>query len=79
MHVAAVHCMAIVQFRISSNLAGLAGKVLVIASTLISGTLWFLSGDSMQQTMERASAITCLALDVFNSHVIFDHFQEEPL
>ena len=47
----------LVWFHISSNLAGQAGRVFVIAWTLRRVTPWSSSGGSMQQTLERASAI----------------------
>ena len=48
----------LVWFRISSNLAGLAGGMFVIALTSRRGTPWCPSGGSMQKTLERALAIT---------------------
>ena len=47
----------LVWFHISSNLAGQAGRVFVIAFTSRRVTPWSSSGSSMQQTLETASAI----------------------
>ena len=48
----------LIWFRISSSLAGLAGRVLVIAWTSRRGTPLYSSAGSTQQTLERASAMT---------------------